>query len=325
MGTILKVLPEPRVRPEEARVRVVGWRRIVALSGAAVLLAACGGSAGGSEDDGTIDVVASFYPLAEAADRIGDDLATVTNLTPPGVEPHDFELAPDNVEAVANADVVLYLGGGFQPALEEALDEAEDAIVLDALDVVPTEPPPPEEAEEGVTVDPHVWLDPSRFATIAERVATTFGEADEANAETYSANANAYATELRELDDAFRTGLSDCKRSTMVTAHAAFGYLADAYGLTQIPIAGVSPESEPDAQHLAELRDVVVEQGVTTIFTEELVSPDVAESLAREAGVEVDVLSTIEGLTEEQMADGEDYASLMNANLQALRRALGCA
>lgn len=291
-----------------------------------MLLAACGGSDGdGGGDEGAIDVVASFYPLAEAAERIGGDLVRVTNLTPPGVEPHDFELAPDDVEAVANADVVLYLGGGFQPALEDALDEAGGAIVLDALDVVPTEPPPPDEAEEGVTVDPHVWLDPSRFATIAEQVATTFGEADGANADPYSANADAYATELRELDDAFRTGLSACERSTIVTAHAAFGYLADAYGLTQIPIAGVSPESEPGARHLADLRDVVVEQGVTTIFTEELVSPEVAETLAREAGVEVDVLSTIEGLTEEQQAAGEDYVSLMNANLEALRRALGCA
>lgn len=307
--------------------RGTGWRRIVAIAGAAaMLLAACGGSDGaGGGDDGTVDVIASFYPLAEAADRVGGALVNVTNLTPPGVEPHDFELAPDDVEAIANAEVVLYLGGGFQPALEDALAEARDAIVLDALDVVPTEPPPPDEAEEDVTVDPHVWLDPSRFATITEQVATTLGEADPANADTYTANVQAYAAELRELDDVVRAGLSGCERSTIVTAHAAFGYLADAYGLTLISIAGVSPESEPDAQHLAELRDVVVQQGVTTIFTEELVSPDVAETLAREAGVDVDVLSTIEGLTEEQVAAGEDYTSLMNANLDALRRALGCA
>ena len=324
MGTILRIEMFGRGRTE-ARVTGVGWRAIAAIPGAAVLLAACGGSAAGGEDDGTVDVVASFYPLAEAAERIGGDLATVTNLTPPGVEPHDFELAPDDVEAVANADVVLYLGGGFQPALEDALDEAGDAIVLDALEGVPTERPPPDEAEEGVTVDPHVWLDPSRFAAIAEQVALTFGQADAANADTYSANADAYAAELGELDDAFRTGLSGCERSTIVTAHAAFGYLADAFGLTQIPIAGVSPESEPDAQHLAELHDVVVQHGVTTIFTEELVSSDVAETLAREAGVEVDVLSTIEGLTEEQVTAGEDYTSLMHANLDALRRALGCA
>ena len=306
--------------------RGIGWARIWAVSGATFALAACGGSGGGSQDDGTtFDVVASFYPLAEAAERIGGDLVNVTNMTPPGVEPHDFELAPDDVEAIANADVVLYLGGGFQPALEDALAEAEYAVVFDALEAVPTEPPPPDGSAEGVTVDPHVWLDPSRFATIAEQVATTLGEADPANADTYSANADVYAADLLELDDAFRTGLSGCERSTIVTAHAAFGYLADAYGLTQISIAGVSPESEPDAQHLADLRDVVVQEGVTTIFTEELVSPEVAETLAREVGVEVDMLSTIEGLTDEQEAAGEDYASLMNANLDALRRALGCA
>ncbi len=270
------------------------------------------------------EVVASFYPLAAATARIGGEFVEVTNLTPPGVEPHDFELAPDDLEALGRAEVIVHLGGGFQPALEEALGEAGEAVVLDGLDVVPTEPPPQEEAEEGVTVDPHVWLDPARFATIVEAIAATLVEADPGNRDAYMDNAHAYAAELRELGGSFRSGLSNCERSTIVTAHAAFGYLADAYGLTEVSISGVSPDSEPDARRLAELRDLVVDQGVTTVFTEELVSPEVAETLAREAGVDVAMLSTIEGLTEEQRAAGEDYGSLMLANLETLRRALGC-
>ncbi|MEX2422047.1 MAG: metal ABC transporter substrate-binding protein, partial [Actinomycetota bacterium] len=189
--------------------RPFGSRRVWANLGVVVLLAACGGSGGSTgADDETVDVVASFYPLAEASERVGGDLVGVTNLTPPGVEPHDFELAPDDVEAIANADVIAYLGGGFQPALEEALAEAADAIVLDALDVVSTAAPPPDEAKEGVTVDPHVWLDPARFATIVDAIAVTLAEADPANADVYAGNADAYAAELRDLDAAFRTGLS---------------------------------------------------------------------------------------------------------------------
>jgi zinc transport system substrate-binding protein len=139
-----------------------------------------------------------------------------------------------------------------------------------------------------------------------------------------AANAEAYAGELDGLDAAFTEGLSDCQRTTIVTTHAAFGYLADAYGLTQEAIAGLVPESEPSAQRLAELRDLVEREGVTTIFTEDLVAPDVAETLASEAGVQVATLHTLEGLTDDQLAAGEDYRSVMRENLATLEEALGC-
>jgi zinc transport system substrate-binding protein len=297
-----------------------------ALVGASLasLLSGCSRSGSAAEVD-RVSVVASFYPLAEAASKVGGDLVSVQNLTPPGVEPHDLELAPDDIEAIANADVIVYLGGGFQPAVEDALAEAEHAVKVDALNAVALNAAPASEAEEGLTVDPHVWLDPARFEEIVRAVADGLAKADPANEATYAANAQAYVAQIAALDQEFRAGLSDCERTTIVTSHEAFGYLADAYGLTQVGILGLSPEAEPDPRRLAELRDLVEREGVTTIFAEELVSPKVAETLANEAGVQVAVLNPIESLTDAQEQAGEDYLSLMRENLDTLRKALDCA
>jgi zinc transport system substrate-binding protein len=286
------------------------------------LLASACDSTSSADDEGTTSVVASFYPLAEAADRVGGDLVSIENLTPPGVEPHDLELAPDDIESITGADVILYLGGGFQPAVEDAIAEAEDAVAVDALDVVDTDPAPPDEG--GPTVDPHVWLDPVRFGQVVRAVSDALSDADPANEATFGSNADAYGAEIAALDEEFRTGLSECARTTIVTSHEAFGYLADAYGLTEVAIAGLSPEADPDARRLAELRDLVEREGVTTIFAEELVAPDVAETLANEAGVRVDVLDPIETLTDVQVEAGDDYVSVMRENLDRLRSALDC-
>jgi zinc transport system substrate-binding protein len=288
-----------------------------------LLLVGCD-STSSADDQGTTSVVASFYPLAEASDRVGGDLVTVENLTPPGVEPHDLELAPDDIETMATADVILYLGGGFQPAVEDAIAETEDAVVVDALAAVDTDAAPPGEAEEGLTVDPHVWLDPVRFEQVVLAASDALSDADPANEATYRINADAYSAEIAALDEEFRLGLANCERSTIVTSHEAFAYLADAYGLTEVAITGLSPEAEPDAKRLAELRDLVEREGVTTIFAEELVSPDVAETLANEAGVTVDVLDPIESLTDAQVEAGHDYVSVMRENLDRLRSALDC-
>ena len=288
-----------------------------------VLLVACNSSTDAGES-GTTSVVASFFPLAEAAQQVGGDLISVENLTPPGVEPHDLELAPDDIEAIATADVIVYLGGGFQPAVEDAVSQAEDAVTVDALKAVDTNEAPPSEAEEGLTVDPHVWLDPARYEEVVRTVADALSESDPANESTYDANADAYIAKIAALDDDFRAGLADCQRTTIVTSHEAFAYLAESYGLTEVGITGLSPEAEPSARRLAELKDLVEKEGITTIFAEELVSPKVAETLADEAGITVEVLDPLESLTDEQVAAGEDYVSVMRENLAILRGALDC-
>jgi zinc transport system substrate-binding protein len=296
-------------------------RTILSLSLGALIGVGC--SERETRDDDRIAVVASFYPLRFVAERLGQACVSVTDLTPPGVEPHDLELTPDAVASISTADVVLYLGGGFQPAIEDAIDDAQGETV-DLLAAVPTHPAEGEEAEEGLTVDPHVWLDPGRFDEIVAATANAL----ERTGGTGSCDVPQAAEELRsdlgELDEEFRATLAGCDRDMIVTTHAAFGYLASAYGLRQEAIAGLEPEGEPSAKRLAEVKELVEREGVTTILTEELVSSDVAETLAAEAGVETAVLFTIEGLTDVEAAAGDDYLSLMQDNLETLRVALGC-
>jgi zinc transport system substrate-binding protein len=278
---------------------------------------------GGSQNGAKVRVVAGFYPLSEAASKVGGDLVDVENLTPPGVEPHDLELTPQEIADIQQADVVLYLGEGFAPAVEQAAAEAQ-GVSVDLLKGMPLEPGVPEEGEEGPVTDPHVWLDPVLYRRLVDRVEAALAQAVPAGKSTFEANARSFDTELAALDDEYHQGLTGCARNVIVTSHAAFGYLAAQYGLTQEPIAGISPDAEPSAQRLAQLADLVQRDGVTTIFTEELVSPKVAQTLANETGTTTAVLNPLEGLTEQEVAAGQDYVSVMRSNLGILETALGC-
>lgn len=291
---------------------------------AAVLFAATCARSGGSDrgSSGKLAVVAAFYPVQEAAEKVGGDLVDVTNLTAPGVEPHDLELSPGQVEAIATADVVLYLGDGFQPAVQDALGDAE-GVTVDLLAGLPTVEPP-SGSEEGLIVDPHVWLDPVIYGQMIDEVRAALARAAPDDASTFQTNADAFTQEISRLADDYRTGLASCDRTLIVTNHAAFGYLAAEYGLTQEAISGLAPDAEPSAQRLAQMQQLVEQQRVTTIFTEDLVSPKVAQTLAEEAGVQTAVLHTLEGLTDEEVATGDDYGSQMQENLSTLRTALGC-
>lgn len=304
--------------------RVTAYRVVVPLA-AVLALAACSPSSGGAAPDGTISVVASFYPVHEAVGRVGGDRVHATNLTPAGAEPHDLELTPKQVDQILDADVLLYMGDGFQPAVEETAQERGNGVTVDLLAALSSHlrKAEGEESLPGGT-DPHVWLDPALMAAIADEVGAALTRADPAGASEYRRNAAVYGSEIEALHQRFRSGLRDCARRVIVTAHAAFGYLAARYGLMQEPIAGVSPEAEPDPRRLAELADLVRREGVTTIFTEELVSPRVAETLAREAGVRTAVLNPLEGLTPGELNRGESYVSVMEQNLFTLRAALGC-
>jgi zinc transport system substrate-binding protein len=292
-------------------------RSAVVLAGfVLVSAAACGSGAHGPDGGDRVQVVASFYPLEEAARQVGGDLVDVTDLTPPGLEPHDLEVTPDDVEAIASADVVVYLGSGFQPGVEDATADAEGELV-DALSGANALPPPAGEAGQGLSLDPHVWLDPDGYRYIVDQIEAAIERADPADRATFRSNTAAYDQRLMDLDGAFADGLADCDRHLIVTNHAAFGYLAAAYGLQQQAISGLEPDAEPSPGRLAELEDLVRREGVTTVFTEDLVSPKVAETLAAEAGVDTAVLHTLEGLTDDEL-------SQMRENLATLRTALGC-
>lgn len=252
--------------------------------------------------------MAAFYPLAFAAEQVG--AGAVVNLTRAGAEPHDLELSAADIVAVREARVVLYLGRGFQPALADALAE-RDGPSLDLL--AGQEPIAP--VAGGDPVDPHVWLDPVRFGAMARGVASELGP---------PASADALVARLERLDADFERGLATCARREIVTSHAAFAYLADRYGLEQVAFAGVAPEAEPSPRDLEALVDEVRERGATTVFFETLVSPELAETVAREAGAATAVLDPLEGLSQDRHDDGADYVSVMRENLAALRRALGC-
>jgi zinc transport system substrate-binding protein len=275
-------------------------------------------------------IVVGFYPLYEAASRVAGDGFRVVNLTPAGAEPHDLELTPDEVGLTQSAKLVLYIGGGFQPALDDAIKPRGNGSSVDVVQGMSLAAPPsvegPSDATEkgSLSFDPHVWLDPVLMREIVGRAEKAIAGIDPAHAATYAANADRYRAELGTLDADFRTGLADCARRTVVTSHAAFGYLAKRYGLEQQAISGLSPETEPSPKRLQELAALVKSKGVTTIFSEALVSPKTADALAREAGVKTAVLDPVEGLTPAEVRAGKSYASVMRDNLAALRAALGC-
>lgn len=305
-------------------------RSIALLVMTELLLGACGSSNDGDSDaaSGRIKVVASFYPMADAVAEVGGGGVTVSNLTPVGTEPHDIELTSRQVDRLQDADLVVYLGKGFQPAVSEIASRRSKGRVdvLDgvALDAGASDAIAAEEGGKKGGVDPHFWLDPTLMAKAVDAIAAALTAVSPGSAETFRTNAQHYKNALRSLDNDFERGLASCDRSEIVTSHAAFFYLARRYGLTQRPIAGLSPESEPDADRLASLADEIKAKGITTVFYEELVSPKVAKTLAREAHVKTGVLTPIEGLTKKELAAGKDYIAVMRDNLVALRDALGC-
>lgn len=303
-----------------------------------LVLSGCSSSDSNSDASG-IKVVAAMYPLEFVATSIGGDLVSVENFTPPGVEPHDLELTPSQIVTLDDADLLLFISG-FQPALEEAAQQSAPANSLDLLSVSglnllsatedghnhghdhgAEDKHADEEAhsDEEMVSDPHVWLDPERLVVVAKAVASKLSEIDPDNSEVFATNLAAFVAELETLDQKFLTGLASCERDLIVTAHAAFGYLSDAYGLTQEAIAGLSPESEPTPKRLNEIGKEAKADGTTTIFFEVLASPKVAQTLADDLNIEAAVLDPIEGISE-----GQTYFSIMESNLEALRKALNC-
>lgn len=331
-------------------------RTAPALAAAALLtLAGCSeaGDATGDTADGggtELTVLASFYPLQYVVEQVGGDLVQVTSLTPPGAEPHDVELSPRRVREVADADVVVYLSG-FQAAVDEAIAARRPAHVVDAAQtpavaehLISSEETAEsddhadhdhdadhddhdDEGHEGHeghdhgATDPHFWLDPTLLGAVAADVADALSAADPEHAERYADRARALAASMGDLDQELADGLATCERDVIVVSHAAFGYLAERYGLHQVGISGLDPEAEPSPARLRQIREVVAENDVTTVFTEVLISPKVANTLAADLGVTTAVLDPVESRAD----PATDYRGVMENNLAALREALGCA
>lgn len=299
-------------------------------------LLATGGIAQPTRGD-ELSVTTSFYPLYFFASEIGGDTADVRNMTPPGVEPHEYELTPQDLIAIEDSDLIILNGAGFAGWEEDIIRNyasKEIVVASEGLTTLMTEAHEHEHEEEEAheeegheeeeVVDPHVWLSPQLAVRMVERIRDGFIAVDPANETSYRANAAALMSRLAELDEDFRTGLQSCARREIVTSHAAFGYIADAYGLEQEAIAGLSTEEEPSPQELAEVVEFAREHNITHIFFETLVSPELSRTIANEIGATTLVLNPLEGLSDAEIAAGETYFTVMEQNLANLQTALQC-
>lgn len=297
------------------------------------LLTGCGTQpADTAAGDGRLRVLTSFYPMYDFACKIGGDCIDVTNMVPSGTEPHDWEPSTNDLKNLEKADVFIYNGADMEPWADDLLVSRSDTLrVVGASENVElrTTDGEHEHAHEHEDADhhhgdfdPHVWLDPENAKIEMEAIRDALCAADPENSTVFQSNYEKYAAELDALDAEFREKLAPLPNRTIVVAHEAFGYLCDAYGLTQVGIEGLSPDSEPDPGRMAEVIDFVREHSISTIFFEELVSPKVAEAIASETGAQAKMLSPLEGLSDEQAAAGADYFSVMHDNLAALMEAL---
>lgn len=277
----------------------------VALALAAGTLSACS-----SDDDAGFTVATASYPLAWTVQQVAGSDAKVVDVVKPGVEPHDAELTVQQTADLTDADLVVY-ETGLSPAVDEVADGLDADHVLEVSD-----------AARRLGDDPHFWLDPTRLADVAGAVGDALAKADPDHADAYEKRARALQDQLARLDAAFEKGLASCRIETVVVSHEAFDYLGERYGLDMEAVNGLSPDAEPSPQHLLELRDLAQRDGITTVFAERLGSPELADTLASELGIDVAVLDPIEGLSDDT-AD-EDYLSLMRENLAALRKANDC-
>lgn len=311
----MTVMNVRRPRPP-ARLRLISGAGLAgALALGLVALSGCGAPGKGTADivdgrsGGKLAVTASFYPLRYLVQQIGGDHVSVTTLTPPGVEPHDLELKPREITRLGESGLVVYLKG-IAPAVDDAVKVSDAKNVLDAA---PLGSPRKN--------DPHIWLDPVRFGEIAEGVGAALAKTDPGHAADYAKNTAALTGRLGALDTAYRQGLAHTATRTFITTHAAFGYLAQRYGLRQEAIVGIDPESEPSPARVKDLGDVAARDHVGTVFFETLVSDKLAKTIAGNSGLRTDVLDPVEGITDQ--SKGADYIAVMRSNLVALRTALG--
>lgn len=295
------------------------------MTRACLLVLLCGALAAGCRESsapgGKPLVVASFFPMYDFARQVAADRAQVISLVPPGVHGHDWEPSPQDVAQVRRARIFVYNGAGFEPWVDKLIKEAAGSATVVVA------------ASAGLTLartgtgggtDPHVWLDPVLAKGEVDAIRAALERGDPAGKSAYEAKASAYAARLADLDGRFEAGLRDCARREVVVSHAAFGYLTRRYRLEQIAVTGLAPQAEPSPAALAAIVRTARERKVTAIFLEPLVSPKLAETLAREVGVRLLTLDPIEGVTRKEAAEGIGYLELMARNLQSLREGLGC-
>lgn len=311
----------------------------LSLVGATALLAGCGaaGSTTENTESDKLQVVTTFYPMYDFTKQVAQDDAEVSMLLEAGMEVHSFEPSSQMIAEIQDADVFIYNSPEMETWVPDVLAsiDTSDMVVICASDAITlleyegeAHAHDHESEEEGAnaghshTVDPHVWLDPVLAQTEVSTIAEGLAEADPDNAEDYLENAGIYNGKLNELDEAYRAAFEGTENRTFVTQHAAFAYLAARYDLNQISVTGLNAEVEPSAAALATLSDYVKANNISHIYFENNASSQTAETLSEEVGVELAVLSPLEGITEEDQKKGSDYISVMLDNLEALKKSI---
>lgn len=276
----------------------------------------------GETQSDKIKITASFYPYYFFASQIGGEKAEVSNITPAGTEPHDYELTTGDIIKINSSQ--LFIMNGLVEGWKDKIkaNSQESVKIITAGDGLFTQDFMDEEGKK--SPDPHIWLNITLAKKQVNKILDATIDVDPSNKNYYQSNAKKLIGKLDELDRKYKNGLKLCKKKDIVTSHSAFGYLASEYELNQVSIAGLSPDEEPSLRELSEVSDFVKENNIKYIFFESLVSPKFAETIAKETGAQSLVLNPLEGLTPAEEAEGKNYLTIMEENLHNLKVALEC-
>jgi zinc transport system substrate-binding protein len=296
----------------------------------ALLFVGCGQPQNVPGNSSTLKIITSFYPIYEIVKQVGGANVTIQNLVPAGAEPHDYEPTPQEIVNLNQADLVVYNGMGLEPWADKIIPELQQngSKTLNLSDyfknnAITNSPKTPGDAEY-LPFDPHLWLDPVNYQKEVQTVTQKLVEIDPNHQTDYQQNSQKFIKQLQELDLAYQNGFKSCKLNSFVTSHAAFAYLANRYHLKMVAISGLSPDAEPSSKVMAELTNLIRQNNIQYILTESLVSPKIADTLAQETGTKTLILNPLEGLTDQEIAKGKNYVSVMQDNLRSLQTALEC-
>jgi zinc transport system substrate-binding protein len=296
-----------------------------------MIATSCGGNGASTDGDfagsATLRVVASMYPLEYFTGQIGGDRVEVDGVVPSGGDAHDFEPTPGDLRKIADADVIVYNGLGFESWIDALLDTGDAphiAVQASSSSVARHFDSNGVATDSDDDTDPHMWLDPVLAVTQARAITEGLVKADPEGKAVYLANSDALVDRLTGLDGLFIEGLGSCSRDTFITSHDSFNYMAARYGVNAVGISGINPESEPSPRALADLSNAISDSGIGYVLVSPIDSERLSDTLARETGVESLPLHTLQNLTSDQKESGETYFSLMEQNLASLVTTLEC-
>ena len=281
-----------------------------------------------TSNNNKLQVITTLYPLYDFVKNVGQDKVEVTLLLPPGVEPHAFEPKPNDVVVINQADLFVYTGKFMEVWAEDILKGVTNKN-LKAVDtskgikLILSEFH--DEDEPAGSIDPHIWLDFNNAQVMVDNITQGLVETDPSNKDFYLTNAVSYKKSLKDLDDKYKTTLNTCRiKEVVYGGHYAFGYLAKRYGVNYVAAQGIAPDSEPTANDMVSLVEQIKENGIKYVFYEELTSPKISQTLAKETGTQMLLLNAAHNVTKQDQDNGVSYLSIMEENLANLKIGLEC-